>query len=228
MPIGVLLNVAAVVIGGLIGTFAGDRLPERMKEGMNTVFGFCAMAMGISSVMLMKNMPAVIFAVIIGCFAGLWLDLDGRIRHGAEKLLARLNMGGDMNLMVTAIVLFCASGTGIYGSLVSGMEGDHSVLIAKAILDVFTAMIFACQLKKAVVLIAIPQLAVMLLFFFSAGLIVPLTNPNMIADFKACGGVILLATGLTIMKVKNARIANMLPALALVMPVSALWTALFG
>ena len=50
-------------------------------------------------------------------------------------------------LMVTAMVLFCASGTGIYGSLTSGMTGDHSILIAKSILDFLTAMIFACQLK---------------------------------------------------------------------------------
>ena len=60
--------------------------------------------------------------------------------------------------MVTAIVLFCASGTGIYGSLTSGMTGDHSILFAKSILDFFTAMIFACQLKKAVCLIGISSM----------------------------------------------------------------------
>ncbi len=34
-----------------------------------------------------------------------------------------------MNTLVTIIVLFCASGTGIYGFIVSGMSGDHLVLI---------------------------------------------------------------------------------------------------
>lgn len=52
-----------------------------------------------------------------------------------------------MNTLVTIIVLFCASGTGIYGSIVSGMSGDHSVLISKSILDLFTAAIFACSLE---------------------------------------------------------------------------------
>ena len=46
-----------------------------------------------------------------------------------------------MNTLVTIIVLFCVSGTGIYGFIVSGMSGDHSVLIFKSILDLFTAAI---------------------------------------------------------------------------------------
>ena len=61
-----------------------------------------------------------------------------------------------MNTLVTIIVLFCASGTGIYGSIVSGMSGDHSVLISKSIRDLFTTAIFACSLGMVVGMIAIP------------------------------------------------------------------------
>ena len=128
--------------------------------------------------------------------------------------------------MITALVLFCASGTGIYGSLVSGMTGDHSILISKSILDFFTAMIFACRLKKSVMLIGIPQLLVFCLLFYGARLILPLSTPAMIADFKACGGFVLLATGFVIMKVKDIPVANMIPAMVLAMPVSCLWAML--
>ena len=69
MPIGVITNVVAVIIGGLIGTAVGPRISERFKNGLNTIFGICA------------------------------------------------------------------SGTGIYGSIVSGMTVDHSILLAKSILD---------------------------------------------------------------------------------------------
>ena len=85
-------------------------------------------------------------------------------------------------------------------------------------------MIFACQLKKAVMLIGIPQPVIMLALLFSAKLIFPLTTDIMIADFKACGGIVLLATGFTIMKVKEIPVANMILSMALVMPVSAFWT----
>ena len=226
MPIGVILNVLAVVLGGFLGSIAGNRLPERLKQGMTTIFGFCAMSIGISSIVLMKNLAAVIFSVIAGSFIGILLNIDGGIRAGTARLLNRLHFdtGMDEPLMVTAIVLFCASSTGIYGSLISGITGDHSILIAKSILDFFTAMIFACRLKKATMLIGIPQLVILMLLFFSARLILPLTNDSMIADFKACGGIILLATGFTIMKVREVPVANMIPAMVLVFPVSALWT----
>ncbi len=223
MPVGVICNVLAVAAGGFLGSAAGEKLPERLKDEMTTIFGVCALTMGIVSVVLMRNMPAVIFAVIIGCLAGIALNLDGLIRKGTGALLRKMRLGGDMQLTVTAMVLFCASGTGIYGTLTSGMTGDHSILIAKSILDFFTAMIFACRLKKTVMLIAVPQLVIMLALFFSAKLILPLTDEAMIADFKACGGVVLLATGLSIMKVKEIPVANMLLSMVLVMPVSAFW-----
>ena len=223
MPTGIIINVMSVVLGGWLGSVAGEKLSDRLKQEMTTIFGVCALSMGISSVVLMKNMPAVIFAVILGCLIGIALNLDGMIRKGTGLLLKKLNLTSNMSLMVTAMVLFCASGTGIYGSLTSGMTGDHSILIAKSVLDFFTAMNFACQLKKAVMLIGVPQLIIMLALFFSARLILPLTNEAMIADFKACGGIVLLATGFTIMKVKEIPVANMLLSMVLVMPISAFW-----
>ena len=124
---------------------------------------------------------------------------------------------------MTVIVLFCASGTGIYGSIVSGMTGDHSILLAKSILDLPTALIFACALGGVVSFIAVPQLLIFLIMFFLAGAIYPFCTPTMINDFKACGGVLLLATGFRMIKVKEFPIADMIPAMLLVMPVSHLW-----
>ena len=98
--------------------------------------------------------------------------------------------------LLTVIVLFCASGTGIYGSLESGMTGDASILISKSILDFFTAMIFSCSLGYIV---------------------------SMIGDFKACGGFLMIATGFRIMKLRQFPTADMIPAMILVMPISWAW-----
>ena len=67
--------------------------------------------------------------------------------------------------LVTIIVLFCASGTGIYGSLTAGMTGDNSILISKSILDFFTAAIFACNLGYVVSIISIPQFLIFFVLF---------------------------------------------------------------
>ncbi|MBQ8093560.1 MAG: DUF554 domain-containing protein [Clostridia bacterium] len=225
MPIGIIVNVICVVAGGWLGSLIGDRLSDALKTQMTTIFGVCALTMGIVSVVLMINMPAVIFSIIIGSLIGILINIDGGIRAGTQALLGKLHLGDiiDLPLMVTAMVLFCASGTGIYGSLTSGMTGDHSILLAKSILDFFTAMIFACQLRKAVMLIGIPQFCIMMILFLLAKVILPLTNDAMIGDFKACGGIILLATGLTICRIKQIPVANMLLSMVLVMPVSAFW-----
>ena len=120
-------------------------------------------------------------------------------------------------------MLFCVSGTGIYGSLISGMSGDHSILIAKSILDLFTALVFACILGGVVAAIAIPQFIIFLSLFLAAGIVFPLTTPTMINDFKACGDLLMLATGFRMIKVKMFPTADMIPAMILVMPCSWLW-----
>ena len=93
MPIGILVNALAIFIGGLTGMKLGPRFSENFKTNLNTTFGACAMAMGISSIVLMKNLPAVILSVILGTILGLLIHLGERISAGAmwmEKGISRL------------------------------------------------------------------------------------------------------------------------------------------
>lgn len=227
MPTGVIIDVAAVILGGIAGSMLKSRLSENLKDTMNSIMGLCAMCMGISTVVLMKNMPAVVFSVILGTLIGLVIHFGAGIQKGTGLVLNKVlkDVSSDvLNLMVTAVVLFSASGTGIYGSLDAGMTGNHSVLVAKAILDFFTAAIFACKLGRATCFIGIPQFVVLFAIFCLAKVIFPLTTDMMIADFKACGGFVLVATGLRIMKVKDFPVADMTLGMVLVMPVSYAWT----
>nr|WP_308806046.1 DUF554 family protein [Neisseria yangbaofengii] len=82
---------------------------------------------------------------------------------------------------------------------------------------------FAISLGAIVAFIAVPQTLFQCLLFFLAVLIVPLTTPDMRADFAAAGGLMLLMTGLRIMGIKLFPVANMLPSLILVMPLSHIW-----
>ena len=227
MPIGVICNVLAVAIGGLIGARAGNKLSQEFKDKLNLIFGVCSMGIGISSIVLMQNMPAVILALILGTIIGIVTHLGKHIENSGKRLTKLIagQENTDNALLVTTIVLFCASGTGIYGSIVSGMSGDHSILLAKSILDIFTAMIFACSLGMVTSLVAIPQFIIFIILFLCARLIFPLTTPAMVNDFKACGGLIMLATGFRIAKIKDFPIADMIPAMLLVWPISYAWAA---
>ena len=226
MPIGVIVVVLAVVSGGLIGSLLGNKLPENIKTNMNNIFALCSICMGVSAVMLMKNMPAVVLSMLLGTLIGLILHIGTGIQKGCSSVLNRVMKNADKetnDLMLTAVVLFCASGTGIYGALDAGMTGNHSILLTKAMLDFFCSMIFACKLGKATSFIAIPQFVVLISLFLLAKVIVPMTTDFMVNDFKACGGFILVATGLRILQVKNFPVADMLPAMVLVMPISYAW-----
>lgn len=223
MPIGIVINALSVLVGGIVGVVAGKYMKEELKATLTMIFGLCAMCMGISSVVLMKNMPAVILSMILGTMIGLGVCLQKRIQHIATYAVRKMNTKTDMDSLITIIVLFCASSTGIYGALISGMSGDHSILISKSILDFFTAAIFASNLGKIVSLVCIPQIVVLLLLFSLSKVIFPFVDDVMIADFKACGGFLLVATGLRMLKVKDFPVADMIPSMILVMPLSAFW-----
>lgn len=238
MPVGVIVNVLAVFFGGLTGTFLGSKLRDDLKNGLQMMFSISALGMGINLTILMKNMPAVILSVLLGTLIGLslhfgeWVVKAGtQMQKPAVKLLGNTAKGLSEEefhgMLITIIVLFCASGTGIYGCIESGMTGDHTILISKAILDYFTAMIFACSMGAVVSVIAIPQFVIFMILFIMARFIYPLTTPDMICDFKACGGLLLLATGFRLIKVKELQFptADMIPAMILVMPISYIWSA---
>ena len=129
MPIGVIFNVLAIALGGVIGAVSGGKMRNEWKEKLNMIFGVCSMGIGISSIVLMQNMPAVILSLILGTVTGIVLHLGRHIESAGKKLASFIpgQTGTDNALLVTAIVLFCSSGTGIYGNIVSGISGDHSI-----------------------------------------------------------------------------------------------------
>lgn len=234
-PTGVIVDAIAVILGGMTGALCGRRISGSYKERLSSIFGVCAMSMGISAIILMENLPAVIFAAIAGTAIGIAIHFGSLIETGAvcmQKPIAKLlgntqsssqDSEAETAMLVTVIVLFCASGTGIYGAIDAGITGNHSILISKAILDFFSSLIFACQLGLVVPMIAIPQFFIFYPLFLCAKLIFPLVTPAMINDFKACGGILLLATGFRMMNLRPLPTADMIVSMIIVMPCSWIW-----
>ncbi|MDO4814425.1 MAG: DUF554 domain-containing protein [Gemella sp.] len=234
MPTGIIINSIAIILGGIIGSKYGRHLSEDLKLKLNLVFALCAMTIGVSSITLMKNMPAVIFAVIIGVIIGVYFKIGERIQKASmwtQAVLVKtlgikknpVNEEVFSNQMITLIMIFSMAATGIYGSLDLGITGDSTILIVKSMLDFFAAIIFASNLGIIVSFIAIPQFLVSMLLFISAQFIMPLTTVDMINDFKACGGLILLSNGFRLANIKMFPSAELLPSMALVLPLSYLW-----
>lgn len=242
MPVGVTAVSLSVLFGALIGAYLGNKIPERLRITLPLIFGLASMGMGVNFIVKLKILPAVILSLVVGTAIGELINLEkiieragNSVRGPVEKLFSPKGTGESaaalsadsqkefMNKFIAIVILFCASGTGLFGALTEGMTGDPTILLTKSILDFFTAAIFATALGYIVATVAIPQFIIFLVLFFSAALILPATTPGMIADFTACGGMIMLATGFRLSGIKPFPTANMLPALVIVMPISYLW-----
>ena len=237
--LGPLVNSAALMVGAVSGALLGRLVPRRVKEALPLTCGMISLGIGAVLVNKVQALPAVSLALIVGALIGELLYLERglersikwvqkRVAHASSADSGTPRTDGFIVQFVTRAVLFCASGMGIFGAIHEGMTGEANILLAKSVLDLFTAMIFATELGFSVALIAAPQIAIQSALYFGASLLMPLTTPAMLADFSACGGIVMLATGLRICGIKIFPIVNMLPALLLVMPVSAMWARFFA
>lgn len=231
MPIGVLINNTCVALGGIIGAVLGKKMPKHLSGTLNELMGF--LALGIAATLLVKvhTLGAVVLSVILGTTVGTLLRMDegvNRFFAGVNRRLFKSESDAEfMSQFTTLLVLCCASGTGIFGSLTEGMTGDRTIIICKAILDFFTVLIFAANIGKFCAIIAIPQCVVFMLMFFLARFISPIMTDVLKADFTAVGGVIELMIGFRILKISKIKPFDALPSMILVFPISYLWNLLF-
>jgi len=231
--IGPFVNAAAIFVGSVIGALLGPKLNANLKLRMPMVFGCASMGLGVAMIVKVKFLAPVVLALVVGAVLGELIQLEtgvqkaaGRSKRWIEKFVkptGEISHEEFLDKFVALLVLFGMSGTGVYGAMSEGMTGDPTLLIVKAILDFFTAPIFASTMGLTVAALVLPQFGVQSLLYLGASLIMPLTTPDMLADFSACGGLIMLATGFRICGIKQFPVANMLPALILVMPLSWLW-----
>lgn len=138
MPVGVLINCVSVFCGGLVGALLGRTFPEKLKSDLPVLFGFCSIAIGINSIITVHAMTVVVLSILIGFIIGYVLHLEVIVNRIFTKLVEGLNPRNkemDMDLYITAAVLFCCSGFSWYGAMVEGMAGDSSLLLSKSILD---------------------------------------------------------------------------------------------
>ena len=230
MPIGVLIDSSSILIGGIIGAIAGNKIPEKISNSLTGIFGLSAITMGITLIIQMDALTAVVMSLIVGTLLGECLNLENSLIRGlffcASKLPGKDLSKEQMDNLISMIIIFCFSGTGIFGSINSGISGDHTILIAKSIMDFFTAIIFGAITGYLVSAIAIPHIILNVFLFFFGSLLFPLLTDSMVQDFKAVGGIITFAVGLKISKVRHYQVLNMVPALILVFVFSKLWSLL--
>lgn len=234
MPIGIIADCLAICFGGLIGALGGDRIPDKIKLTLPSIFATCALALGVTLIVQVVNLEPVVLALILGTAIGELLGIEDRLNTICSKLQTRLHRDKARTHeeratdgLINLLVLFSLNAGCIVGALHEGMTGDTTLMFIKSILDFFTAAIFATTIGYPVMLLSIPTLAVCMTFWALASLIMPHIEGVMIADFVASGGIITLLVGIRMMELKRVPVANTIPTILLVIPLSYVWTLAF-
>ncbi len=232
MPIGIIVDGSATLIGALLGCVIGKHFSERFCQTLSCIFALSAVSIGITMIVSVSQLAAVILSLILGTIVGELLNLNRKITRLTERLdhvfQERFSSDSvDSIQFINIIVMFSISGYGIFGALNEGFTGDHSSLIVKAILDFFTIACYTSIYGKIMVCTFIPQLCVYLCLFFISSLVIPFVNPVVFGDLTACAGVITLATGINLLFKKDIPTISFLPSLILVVIISNIWISVF-
>ena len=230
MPYGMITCLLGVFLGGWTGWTFRRYINEDLRQTMPWIISLTAMGSGMLSVTRASQIFVVTLSVILGGFIGRCLHLEDRTRRGLLRALkkAPLPEGFDMERYVTLLAVFCTSGFGLYAVMVESFSGDHAQILSKAVMDAVAALLFGSSLGVAVSLIAIPQGIIFVSLYALAKVLMPVMTQPMEMNFIACGGLLTVAAGMRMARIKEYPLIDMLPALVLVMPLTKLWMAVMG
>lgn len=122
----------------------------------------------------------------------------------------------------TGIMLFCFGTLSILGPINSALYGDETFLFTNATLDLVTSMVLASSFGVGIAAAGAVLFCWQGAIFLLAQWLAPLLTDPLMAEISIVGGFLIFASGLSILKVRELSVMNLLPAL-LVPP---LWFAI--
>ena len=212
--LGTIVNTATIVTGTIIGHIAKKGIKEKYQQVLFNAMGLAAVALGFNAVSnnLPKSQYPVLFIIslAIGGLAGTMLKLDERFK----KLSSRIGTSNLAQGLSTGILLYCIGTLSIVGPVMSALYGDNTYLFTNATLDLVTSAVLATTygigMLWAAPVLFLWQGAIYLLTVL-AGNIIP---TPLVTEISVVGGVLIAASGFSILGIKDCKTINMLPALA--------------
>lgn len=178
------------------------------------------MVLGARMALGTENLPAWMLAVILGGMLGSAIRISDRIASGSRRLERALRGRPVAEGFLTASLLFCVGPMALVGAIQDGALGDWSILAAKAILDGISALTLAAVLGPGVLLslgvILVYQGGITLVARFAVSGAMTFTGQSpAVIELSAAGGTVVLALGISLLRLRDLKPADLLPALAL-------------
>lgn len=233
LPVGAIVNVAAVLAGTAIGALAGTRFPENVRTTVMATLGLATAAIGIRELLPTDQFPLVLGAVLAGGLIGELIGIEAGLHRLGAILQTRLGgRSADIDVevpertepapadgrfaegFVIASLVFCVGPLTIIGSIQDGL-GDPQLLLVKSALDGFASIAFAAVYGWGVAMSALTVAVIQGGIALAAAALDGVLTDPMLQALGAAGGILLLGIALRLLDLKQVRVANMLPAVVL-------------
>ena len=228
MPgLGTLVNVLAILAGGILGLLFGNVLGERVQDTLRSACGISTLFLGIGGAM--ANMLSVenglltsggtlmvVISMALGGTLGGLLDLDGRVERFGVWLRGKTGNDGDARFVdgfVTASLTVCIGAMAIVGAIQDGLYGEYGTLFTKAVLDLLIIMIMSASKGKGCLFSALPVAVLQGGVTALSRLLAPLMTPAASANLSLVGSILIFCVGVNLIWGPKIRVANLLPAL---------------
>ena len=241
--IATIINALAILLGTAIGLLARKGFSERATEAVHNATGVISLVIGFSMAIRTEHVLAFALSIIAGGLLGTAINIEGAIYRLGEWLRARFSprraaaastpepagvlpadeSKGFAYGFLNASVLFCVGAMALVGSFKAGAEGDYDLILTKSVMDGVVAIIFAGAMGAGVGFSAISVLLYQGILTLAAAWIKPFVTPPMIAELSAVGGALVVMIGVNLMGLKKIRTGDFLPALVIIVALSALF-----
>jgi uncharacterized membrane protein YqgA involved in biofilm formation len=218
---GTFINVGTILLGTLIGSLLGGRLPRGMQQRVLAGLGLAVLVLGVDNALQWRHTNAlyVIGGVLLGGLAGEALRIEDRLEGVGRQLQARF-AGEDAHHTLAegffvASLLFCVGPLAVLGSIQDGLTGNYDTLATKALLDGFAAVALASGLGFGVGLSAVTVLVYPGAITLGAGLFdsILAEGTEALAALTSAGGLLIIGISLKLLDVSDVKVGNFLPAL---------------
>ena len=223
---GTIINFAAILLGGLIGLLAGNRIPLKVRQTLTSALGLFTLAYGIHIFAQTQNILVPLSSIVLGVIAGEALRIEELLNGMAERIQQKVERGANagspnaqrfISGFVAASLLFVVGPMAILGSIQDGLVGDYQMLAIKSLLDGIASIAFASTFGVGVLfsapIVLVYQGAISLL----AGTIGKGFDQSVILEMTSVGGVILAGIAISnLLEIKKIRVGSFLPALLFV------------
>lgn len=208
----IIINAIAVVLGSAIGALFKRGISEKYINVLNTAMGLCALALGMNVAidsMQKTHYPALfIFCLSIGGLVGTVCKMDQRM----EKATRRISTTNLAEGITTGILLCCVGTLAMMGPVMSALYGDNTYLMTAATLNLVT-MVVASSYGFGVAITSVAVLVWMSAIYGIALVSRSFISEELISEVSLVGGILIAASGLGVLHIKDCKTINLLPAL---------------